>query len=71
MREIDEYDWENFDVYDLCPDCLGLGHYTGLSVIETCETCEGAGWLVKGDGLSKAEYEHALNRWKSWSPFTM
>lgn len=30
-------------VGNICPDCLGSGKYTGLNLVENCESCGGTG----------------------------
>lgn len=32
----------------ICPDCKGSGTYTGLTVVEPCRTCNGAGSVRDG-----------------------
>lgn len=29
-----------------CPDCRGSGQYVGFTVIESCRTCSGLGWVA-------------------------
>jgi hypothetical protein len=35
--------WANEPVRRTCPACGGSGKYVGLSVVEACRTCNGAG----------------------------
>lgn len=51
-----DVDPENFDDFDLCRDCKGACKYTGFWEVRDCPTCEGAGWVEKGAGLSKDEW---------------
>lgn len=42
---------ETLEFFDMCADCRGSGTYIGLSYLETCKTCEGAGFVEKGYGF--------------------
>lgn len=48
---------EDFEDFDLCGECKGSCKYTGFWKVEDCPTCEGAGWVAKGEGLTEDEWE--------------
>lgn len=49
----DEHD--NFQDFDMCPDCKGKGHYPTFLWDDDCPRCEGAGWVEKGTGWSRMD----------------
>lgn len=54
-------DGDDFEYLDMCGDCRGCGNYTGLFQVETCTTCDGSGWVGKGQGWSREQYLYYLS----------
>lgn len=46
---------DNFEDFDMCPDCAGEGTYLGFNFIHKCSRCDGAGWVTKGQGWDKRD----------------
>ncbi len=61
LDEADE-DFDDFQHHDICPDCKGVGKYTGYSEVSLCQACDGSGWLNKGTGWNKVQYEAHLKQ---------
>lgn len=49
-------DWDDFDHLDMCSYCESKGKvipFAGPTI--DCPTCEGAGWVAKGQGLNREQ----------------